>query len=172
VNPCNASISAAHLRSNVIKPLPRKNCASTRQVSFIYLQLIAYALQFHSSAALYRAWSVWRSTKQLMNCSAWMQTPTNLPRIPMQRFVPSTRQTTSTQHDICTKTFVESADCTSRYVPHSFWVTRWTVARISSSLPLHQLQMMLHCYNYNCRETGIEVILVQSKSARGRVQGG
>jgi hypothetical protein len=31
---------------------------------------------------------------------------------------------------------------------------------------------VLHCYNYNCRETGIDVILVQSKSARGRVQGG
>jgi hypothetical protein len=35
------------------------------------------------------------------------------------------------------KTFVESADGASRYAPHSFWVTKWTVVRICFSLPLY-----------------------------------
>jgi hypothetical protein len=43
VNSSNASISAAHLLSIIIEPLLKKNCASTRQVSFVYLQLVAHA---------------------------------------------------------------------------------------------------------------------------------
>jgi hypothetical protein len=46
------------------------------------------------------------------------------------------------------KNFVESADGASRYAPHNLWVTKWTVARISSSLPLHlcgNWPLVLHC---------------------------
>jgi hypothetical protein len=43
VNPSNASISAAHLRSNIIEPLLRKTCSSTGQVSFVYLLLVVHA---------------------------------------------------------------------------------------------------------------------------------
>ena len=120
--------SGAHLRSNIIELISGatllnlsrvKNCASARQVCFVYLLLVAHAFLFHSSAALSSAWSVRRASKQLMNCSAWMQTRMNLPRIPTQRFkINAIYATTSTQHDVRTKTFVESADGASRYAPH------------------------------------------------------
>jgi hypothetical protein len=137
MNPSNASISAAHLRINIIEPLQRKKLRLNTPGEFrlpstcyacILSSFICSSVQRVVRTALHE------TTHELLGLDADPdESLENSYAAVRAIYTRDDFNTARSSH----KTFVESADGASRYAPHSFWVTKWTVARISSSLPLH-----------------------------------
>jgi hypothetical protein len=119
VNPSNASISAAHLRSNIIEPLPKKKlrfntpgefrlpstCCACILISFICnsVQRVVYTARHET-------------THELLGLDADRnESPKNSYAVVHAIYTRDDFNTARRSH----KTFVESVDCASRYAPHS-----------------------------------------------------